>query len=123
MHLWSEIGCRYYSDVPETEPRLEVSDWVIVFVLVRTVYLWLLVFLSCKLCITVYGAAVQRHLEHFDAISPDTSVWLFFGWMIPPLPFSRTHDAPVVQQALLLSLSPLIDLDDAVQDLLESDDS
>ena len=68
-------------------------------------------------------AVVQRYLEHFDAIAPDTSVWLFFGWMIPPLPPPRTHDdAPVVQQAPLLSLSPPIDLDDAVQVLLESDD-
>ena len=48
--------------------------------------------------------------------------WLFFGWMIPPLPPSHTHDAPVVQQAPLPSLSPPIDLDDAVQVLLESDD-
>ena len=67
-------------------------------------------------------AAVQRYLEHFDAISPDTSAWLFFGWMTPLLPPPRTHDAPVVQQAPLLSFSPPIDLDDAVQALLESDD-
>jgi hypothetical protein len=67
-------------------------------------------------------AAVQHYLEHFDAISPDTSVWLFFGWIIPPLPHARTHDAPVVQQAPLLSLRPHIDLDDGVQALLESDD-
>ena len=67
-------------------------------------------------------AAVQRYLEHFDAISPDTSAWLFFGWMIPPLSPPRTHDAPVVQQAPLLSLSPPIDLDDVVQTLIESDD-
>jgi hypothetical protein len=57
---------------------------------------------------------VQRYLEHFDSISPDTSVWLFFDWMIPPLPPPRTHDDPVVQQVPLLSLSPLIDLDDVV---------
>ena len=67
-------------------------------------------------------AAVQRYLEHVDAISPDTAAWLFFGWMIPPLSPPHTHDAPVVQQAPLLYLSPLIDLDDTVQALLESDD-
>jgi hypothetical protein len=67
-------------------------------------------------------ASVQRYLEHFDAISPDTSAWLFFGWMIPPLSPPRTHDAPVVQQAPLLSLNPPIDLDDDVQVLLKSDD-
>ena len=67
-------------------------------------------------------AAVQRYLEHFDSISPDTSVWLFFGWMLPPLRPPHTHDTPVVQQAPLLSLSPSIDLDDDVQALLESDD-
>jgi hypothetical protein len=67
-------------------------------------------------------AAVQRYLEHFDAISPDTSAWLFFGWMIPPLPPTRTHDVPVLQQAPLTSFSTPIDLADAVEALLESDD-
>ena len=67
-------------------------------------------------------AAVQRYLEHFDAISPDTSAWLFFGWMIPPLPPTRSHDVPVLQQAPLTSFSTPIDLADAVQALLESDD-
>ena len=38
-------------------------------------------------------AVVQHYLEHFDTNSPDTSAWLFFGWMIPPLPPPRTHDA------------------------------
>jgi hypothetical protein len=33
---------------------------------------------------------VQRYLEHFDSISPDSSAWLFFGWMTPPMPPPRT---------------------------------
>ena len=65
---------------------------------------------------------VQRYLEHFDSISPDTSVWLFFDWMIPPLPPTRSHDVPVLQQAPLTSFRTTIDLADAVEALLESDD-
>ena len=42
--------------------------------------------------------------------------------MTPPVPPLRTHAAPVVQQAPLLSVSPPINLHDAVQALLESDD-
>ena len=73
-------------------------------------------------------AAVQRYLEYFDAISPDTSAWLFFGWMTPPVPPPRTssrldpHDASVVQQAPPHSVSPSIDLADALEALLESDE-
>ena len=125
VHLWSVIGCRCYSAVPQTETRLEVTDWVIVCVLVCP-YASLTVGASL-MQIMHYGlwkslAVVQHYLEHFDTNSPDTSAWLFFGWMTPPLPPPHTHDAPVVQQAPLLSLSPPIDLDDAVQSLLESDD-
>jgi hypothetical protein len=125
VHLWSEISCRYYHTVPQTEPRMEVTDWVIVCVLVCP-YASLTVGASL-MQIMHYGlwkslAAVQRYLEYFDAISPDTSTWLFFDWMTPPVPSPHTHHAPVVQQAPLLSLIPTIDLDDTVQALLESDD-
>ena len=72
-------------------------------------------------------AAVQRYLEHFDAISPDSSAWLFFGWMTPPIPPPRTLSAfnspgaPAVLQAQPQSVSPAIDLDDALAALLEID--
>ena len=72
-------------------------------------------------------AAVQRYLEHFDAISPDSSAWLFFGWMTPPIPPPRTLSAlhspgaPSVLQAQLPSVSPAVDLDDALAALLETD--
>ena len=83
-------------------------------------------------CIGHYGlwkslAAVQRYLEHFDAISPDSSAWLFFGWMTPPIPPPRTLSAfnspgaPAVLQAQPQSVSPAIDLDDALAALLEID--
>jgi hypothetical protein len=73
-------------------------------------------------------ATVQRYLEHFDAISPDSSAWLFFGWMIPPMPPLRTMSsfnaptAPAVLQAQPQSVSPSIDLSDALAALLETDD-
>lgn len=73
-------------------------------------------------------AAVQRYLEHFDAISPDSSAWLFFGWMTPPMPPLRTMSsfnaptAPAVLQAQPQSVSPSIDLSDALAALLEIDD-
>ena len=66
-------------------------------------------------------AAVQRYLEHFDAISPDSSAWLFFGWMTPPIPPPRTLSAfnspgaPAVLQAQPQSVSPAIDLDEALE--------
>ncbi len=72
-------------------------------------------------------AAVQRYLEHFDAISPDSSAWLFFGWMTPPIPPPRTLSAfhspgaPAVLQAQPPSVSPAVDLDDALAALLEID--
>jgi hypothetical protein len=72
-------------------------------------------------------AAVQRYLEHFDVISPDSSVWLFFGWMTSPIPPPRTLSAfnspgsPAVLQAQPQSVSPAIDLDDALAALLEID--
>jgi hypothetical protein len=72
-------------------------------------------------------AAVQRYLEHFDAISPDSSAWLFFGWMTPPIPPPRTSSAfhspgaPSVLQVRLPSVSPDVDLDDALAALLEID--
>ena len=70
---------------------------------------------------------VQRYLEHFDAISPDSSAWLFFGWMTPPIPPPLTllafHSpgAPAVLQAQPQSVSPAIDLDDDLEALLEID--
>jgi hypothetical protein len=73
-------------------------------------------------------AAVQRYLEHFDAISADSSAWLFFGWMTPPMPPLRTMSsfnaptAPAVLQAQPQSVSPSIDLSDALAALLEIDD-
>jgi hypothetical protein len=72
-------------------------------------------------------AAVQHYLEHFDAISPDSSAWLFFGWMTPPILPPRTlsdfHSpgAPAVLQAQPPSVSPAVDLDDAFAALLEID--
>ena len=44
--------------------------------------------------------SVQHYLEHFDTISPDASVRLFFGWMTSPVSPPHTHDDPVVQQTL-----------------------
>ena len=74
--------------------------------------------------------AVQRYLEHFDAISPDTSAWLFFGWMTPPAPPPRTfssvnsQELPVLRQAPpQSSASPSVDLSDALEALFEIDDS
>jgi hypothetical protein len=72
--------------------------------------------------------AVQCYLEHFDVISPDSSAWLFFGWMTPPIPPPRTLSAfnspgaPAVLQAQPQSVSPAIDLDDSLAELLEIDD-
>ena len=72
--------------------------------------------------------AVQRYLEHFDAISPDTSAWLFFGWMTPPAPPPRTissvnsQEPPVLRQAPpQSSASPSVNLSDALEALLEID--
>ena len=72
--------------------------------------------------------AVQRYLEHFDAISPDTSAWLFFGWMRPPAPPPRTissvnsQEPPVLRQApSQSSASPSVDLNDDLEALLEID--
>jgi hypothetical protein len=73
-------------------------------------------------------AAVQRYLEHFDAISPDSSVWLLFGLMTPPMPPPRTLSAfnspgaLAVLQTQPLSVRPTIDLSDALATLLEIDD-
>jgi hypothetical protein len=74
-------------------------------------------------------AAVQRYLEHFDAISPDSSEWLFFfGWMTHPMSPTRTLSAfnspgaPPVLQAQPAYVSPTIDLSDALAVLLEIDD-
>ncbi len=64
-------------------------------------------------------AAVQRYLEHFDAISPDSSACFFFGWMTPPIPPPRTISAfnsptaPVFLEAQPQSVSPTIDLSDS----------
>ena len=51
--------------------------------------------------------AVQRYLEHFDAISPDTSAWLFFGWVTPPAPPPCTSTVVNSQDALILWQPPL----------------
>jgi hypothetical protein len=71
--------------------------------------------------------AVQRYLVHFDAISPDTSAWLFFDWMTPLAPPPRTstfvnsQDDLVLRQAPLPSVSSPVDLCDAMEALLEID--
>ncbi len=71
---------------------------------------------------------IQGYLEHFDTISPDTSVWLFFGWMTSPAPpphtslFVNFQDALVLRQAPLPSVSPPVDLCDALETLLEIDE-
>jgi hypothetical protein len=68
---------------------------------------------------------VQRYLEHFDAISPDTSTWLFFVWMTPPAPpprsstFVNSQDALVLRQAPLPSVSSSVDLCDSMETVLE----
>ena len=69
-------------------------------------------------------ASVQCYLEHFDSISPDASAWLFFGWMTPPVSpphTSDSHESPVVRQAPPPSVSPAVDLGDALEALLEID--
>jgi hypothetical protein len=66
-------------------------------------------------------ASVQRYLEHFDAISPDSSAWLFFCWMTPPMPPTLTLSvfnsprAPPVLQVQPPYVSPTIDLSDLWQ--------
>jgi hypothetical protein len=71
--------------------------------------------------------AVQRYLEHFDAISPDTSAWLFFGWMTSPATppqtstFVNSQDALALRQAPLPSVSSSVDLCDSMEALLEID--
>jgi len=71
--------------------------------------------------------AVQRYVEHFDAISPDASAWLFSDWMTPPATLPRTstfvnsQDALVLRQAPLPSVSSPVDLCDAMETLLEID--
>ena len=71
--------------------------------------------------------AVQRYLEYFDDISPDTSVLLFFDWMtsLGPPPhtstFVNSQDAFVLRQAPLPSVSSAVNLCDSMEVLLEID--
>jgi hypothetical protein len=69
--------------------------------------------------------SVQRYLEYFDVIFPDTSAWLFFGWMTAPATPPRTstfvnsQDALVLRQAPLPSVSSSVDLCDSMETVLE----
>jgi hypothetical protein len=81
-------------------------------------------------CTTDSGSlypSFRTYLQHFDGISPDTSVWLFFGWMTLPVPPPLTSSSVNSQetspwQVSISSVVPPVDLSDVLEELLEIDE-
>ncbi len=93
VNLWSEIGSSPCCVVQPIKRQQEAPGWVIVWCW-RSVCIfgsWSFSYANLHYGLWKSLPAVQRYLEHFDAISPDTSAWLFF-WLDDASRSSSAHN-------------------------------